>query len=313
MGRGDSAFSVGFAVTGNPDVIPSIPVAEDLELPECCFELLLLVDNADATNAKRNDLTSWFDIFSSSIASAVFKIQKCDGTEFVDVHTITDNTYVGQFIDFGTETHDGLDYITVHDIDWTAIRVAFGVGKYRLISEATSILASTPLLINCDFEYNVQDYTDARANVTVYAKSFNSGNFADWENNGETKFTYPDNYNDGKRFRGTFGQDEDDMEEETTIYNDGFEEDTKKILKLKYKFIMDMYPQKVSRYIQFQMRTADYTEMTNYWNNNATIHDLIKVKATGGYAPAYIKQYSRMGVEIEFKHAFGGNFEKLHC
>jgi len=193
--------------------------------------------------------------------------------------------------------------------------VAFGVGKYRLISEATSVLPSTPVLINCDFEYNVQDYTNARANTTVYVKSFNSGNFAEWRrgNVGESKFTYPDNYSDGKRLAAIFGNDEDGLEEETTLFSNGFEEDTKKILKVEYTLETDVYPQKLRDYVQFQVRMADYVEMTNYQNNNPTKHDRLKVKASSGYTPEYIKQFSKIGFSIKFKHAFGGNFEKLHC
>jgi len=314
MSRGDAFYVVGFKITGDPDAVPSVPDANELELVECCYDLSILVekDNPAVQDPKKNDKTSYFDYFDLSINSATMILAKCvDGAE-VDQVTITDNTY-GTFSDFGVETHDGNNYISLKNINWTLIYDTFGAGRYQFRIETTSVLPSTTTTPRRDFVYNVQEFTNLRANTTVFMKHFNTGNFAELRTNGATKFTYPDNWEDGKRLSSIFGNDTDEMEESYTVYNDGSDEPVERKIIPKYTWELDDMPQNIKQYVQFVVRSAKRVEMTNYQNNNPTKHDTISVQATGGFDPEYIKQYSKSGVVIEFKHYYPDNFTVKQC
>lgn len=310
--RGDSHRAFAFAVTDDP-IIESVPFDENLELEECCYDLPLLVEsgNPAVQDPLKNDKTSYFEFYGKSINAVVLILVKCVNGAAVDQVTISDSTY-GEFKDFGTETHDGLDYISIKDINWTLIFDTFGAGEYQFRTDQTSIFSSTPLVSRFDFVYHLKEFTDSRANTTVFMRVFNSGNMGDHRNNGKTKFTYPDNWEDGKRIDAIFWADKDEMEESYTTFNDGFEEYTGKKLKVTYTLATDTFPQRLREYIQFVVRMANSVEMTNYQNNNPTKHVNLPVQATGGYEPNYIKQFSKAGFSIEFKQAFD-NYEKLHC
>ncbi len=314
MSRGDGFTIKGFRITGNPSIIPSVPDAEELDLVECCYKLPLLVEagNPAVQDPKKNDKTSYFDFFDLSINAASMILAKCVNGVAVDQVTITDSTY-GTFLDFGVETHDELNYISLKNINWTLIFDTFGGGEYQFRIETISVLPSTVTEPRKDFVYHLKEYTNTRANTTVFVSVFNTGNFADLRTNGRTKFTYPDNWQDGKRLNSIFGDDTDELEDTYTVFNDGFEEPIDRRLILKYKWEFDSAPQSIREYIQFVVRSAKLVEITNYQNNNPTIHDTIPVQATGGYDPEYFKQHSKAGAIIEFKHAFQDNFTFLHC
>lgn len=311
--RGESFFSTGFIVTNDPTVITPPDVATALE--ECCYHLPLLVESGDPATQDlfKNDKTSYFEFFDSGTSAASLVLAKCVNNASVDQVTISDNT-LGTYSAFGAETHDGKDYISIKNINWTLIFDTYGAGEYQFKTTSTSIFSSTTPNDRYDFIYNLQEFTADRANHTVFMRIFNTGNSVDYKNNGKTKFTYPDSWVDGKRINSIFGNNTDEMEESYTVFNSGFEEYLDKKLKLNYTLETDQIPEDVRDYLQFVIRMADYVEMTNYVNNSANDHRNTPVQATGGYDPNYIKQVSKAKIEaISFKHAYESNFTKKHC
>lgn len=316
MARDEAWRGNGGRITGNPDEIPSVPDATELDLVECCYELFLLVEagNPFLQNPRINDKTSYFDFFDTSINAASIILAKCVNGVEVDQVTITDSTY-GEFLDFGVEEIDpNLNYISLKNINWTLIYDTFGgAGKYQFRIETLSALASTTTVPRKDFVYHLEEYTNTRANTTVFMKHFNYGNFADPRTNGRTKFTYPADWSNGKRVSSIFGNDSDELEDTYTVFNTGFEEPIDRKFILKYQWEFDSAPQCLRDYIQFAVRSARLVEITNYQNNNPTVHDTIPVQATGGFDPEYLKQYSQAGAIVEFKHAHQDNYSVLHC
>ena len=145
-------------------------------------------------------------------------------------------------------------------------------------------------------------------------RSFNEGNFADYKNNGRTKFTYPDDWVDEKRIDAILWADKDSMEETYIAYNDGSEKPLDRSLSPIYTLETDGLPQNLREYLQFVVRMAYLVEITNHQNNNPTRHTNLPVQATGGFEPVYTKQYSKAKIEaMEFKNAFRDNFNNLLC
>jgi len=314
MSRGDAAFFLGFVVTGDPTVVAPLPIDEDLELEECCYILPLLVEknNPAIQDPFKNDQTSYFEFYDKSISAVSLILTKCVNKVIVDQVTIIDNTY-GTFLDLGVETHDGLDYISIKNINWTLIFDTFGAGEYQFRTDETSIFSSTPLASKFDFQYDLQEFTTRRANTTVFMRIFNSGILVDKKNNGRTQFTFPDNWVDGKRVSAIFGNDKSGMEESYTAFNNGFEEFVSKKILPRYILEVDPMSEDIREYMEIELRMADLVEMTNTVNNAANRHINTPVQATSDFDPTYFKQVSKAKFELEFKHAFEDNFEKLHC
>lgn len=314
MARGDAARNTGYRIADTPVITP-LPSPASLELEECCYDLTLLVEagNPAVQDPLKNDKPSYFELYDLSINAASIILAKCVNGVEVDQVTIADNTY-GTFKDFGVETHDGLNYISIKNVNWTLIFDTFGAGEYQFRVETNSIFSSTTTVPKKDFVYHLKEFTEERANTTVLIRSFNEGNFADYKNNGRTKFTYPDDWVDEKRIDAILWADKDSMEETYIAYNDGSEKPLDRSLSPIYTLETDGLPQNLREYLQFVVRMAYLVEITNHQNNNPTRHTNLPVQATGGFEPVYTKQYSKAKIEaMEFKNAFRDNFNNLLC
>lgn len=295
---------------------PPIPVIdESLELEECCYILPLLADLTD-TDPLKNDRTSFFRYYDqNAVTAAVFIIQKCENGVFVDKVTIADNTY-GEFSPLGDEVHNigGVDhnYIRLDNINWTQILDDFEEGVYRIKAEATNIFGSLGIQESFDFTYELKKFTTKRANVTTFFTIFNSGLLGD-RNDGTKVFIFPDNYVDGKRMNGTIGKDTSGYENDYTVYNDGFEQFVTKKRIPKFVFTGDRTNEPIRKYFENEIMMADKLLVTGYMNNAANTHINTPMQADGEYKPVYFVQSKKAGFEVEFKHAYQGNYEKKHC
>jgi len=302
--RGDVQEELFFA-TGTALPVSNIPdVPEGLK--ECCYELFLFTYTTDVTDDLKNDRTSFFKYYPESFTAGTFIIQKCVGGTFTDQHTITDNTY-GTFKDFATEVKNGFNYISIKNIDWTAVRVSFGVGKYRIKATATDIFSNTDTTYS--FNYKVQDYTSENANNSVFIKIANDGLLGNI-NNPRERFSFPDDWQDGIRIKGTFGDDFSEYEEEHTRYNNGFREYTKHTQVPKYLLNVDRSPWYVRNFLRNEVAMADAIQMTDYNKNSANCHVNTDVERSGSFSPEYIKQVSTSKVQLEFRQAYDNLFKK---
>jgi len=314
---GVAAFFVGFLVSDDPSVIEPVTVSEDLELPECCYELPLLVEAGNPADQDpfKNDKTSYFQFYDSGVDAAALTLVKCiDGVE-VDQVIISDNTY-GEFLDFGVEQHDDRKYISIKNINWTLIFDDFGgAGEFRFRADHNSIFASIVPVPRFDFSYHLKEFNDERARITVFLRIFNSGNLVDQSNasKGKTKFTFPDAWVDGIRFDGKIGGETGGMTRNSTVFRNGFEEYTELLLPPRYVLSTDFFYQKLRDFINIIVRAADLVEITNYGNNLPSRYEDWPVQADGPYEPDYFEDFSLAIFKLEFKHAHQGNYEANHC
>lgn len=280
---------------------------------ECCVDLFLFGDNSDPANTAnpfRNDKTSYLEYYSNDTDTAVMKLQKCVNGLMTDQHTVTDDTY-GTFSDFGDFEADNRKYISLKSIDWTAILLAFGEGKYRLIVETTNILASVVTVPRCTFTYTLKNYSDERADGTVFIKSENIGIIGNIERPTEV-FTFPPEWSDGIRIPAWFGGDTSEYEEETVLYASGFEKDLTNDQVPKYVLDTDALPSEIHNFIKTYIWQANAIKITDYNTDNSNRHTETQVKRTSEHAPNWIKRVKKATVSVEFKSAFN-NLRALPC
>ena len=304
--RGDVQEQVMFATsTALPfSTTPDLPAGLD----ECCYNLMLFVDVNDLSNTLRNDQTSYFKHYAQSFSGATLTIQKCVGGLFVDQHVIIDNTY-GTFKDFGVEVKNNLNYISIKNILWSAVRIDFGLGEYRIVSSGTDIFANE--ILDSSFVYHVKDYSDSAIDNTVFIKVHNSGLLGSVERPQNRRVEFPDGWEDAIRIQGLFGGDSSDYEEEHTRLNDGFEEYTKHTMIPKYLLDVDRAPQNVLNFLRNEILMANRIFMTNY-NTNSLCHVNTEVRRSGNFDPERIKRVTNASVQIEFRSAFDNTY-KSHC
>jgi len=297
---------------GDPSVpVIVLPLAQELE--ECCYDLLLFGDNTSAEtklDTLRNDLTGLLRFYDDSVTAVDFVIQKCVNGVFADQHTIIDNTY-GLFKPLGTEVINGLNYITIKDINWTLILLNFGEGKYRIQTNETTIFPALGIQHQPSFTYTLQNFTETRANNTVYFEIRNSGSLGNRKKVRE-RFSFPEDWRDGIRLKGKFGDDFDPITTEYTVYEDGSKVSIEKTREEKYIFLFDSAPDNIRKFFKNELAMADFVLVTDYNTNNASCHIETPAQVSGGIEPDYIKQYSKASIEVEFTSAFE-NMKKEPC
>lgn len=302
--RGDVQEQLFFA-TGT--AIPSANVPDLPEgLTECCYELFLFTYTDDVTDDLKNDRTSFFKYWPTSFETGTLTIQKCVNGTFTDQAIITDDTY-GTFSDFAVEVKNGQNYISIKNIDWTAVNASFGVGKYRIEAAAMDMFSN--IEVDYSFSYKVQNYTADAANNSVFIKIANTGLLGNI-NNPRERFSFPDDWQDAIRIKGTFGGDTSDFEQERTRYNDGFRQYTKLTQVPKYILDVDRAPWQIRNFLRNEIAMADSIQMTDYNANSANCHTDTDVEIAGGFSPEYIKQVSTAPVQMEFRQAYDNLFKK---
>jgi hypothetical protein len=302
--RGDVQEEVFFA-TGTTVVSANVPDLPE-GLKECCYELFLFTYPTDVLDELKNDRTSYFKYWPTSFETGTLTIQKCVGGVFTDQEIITDDTY-GTFKDFAEETKNGQVYISIKNIDWTAIRVAYGVGEYRIEAAAMDIFGNID--VDYSFSYKVKDYTPDLANNSVFIEITNSGLLGNI-NNPRERFAFPDDWQDAIRIKGKFGDDFSEYEDEYTRLNDGFEDYTRHVQVPKYILFMDRAPQNVRNFMRNEIMMANTIEMTDYNADNANCHIKTPVRRSGGFTPEYINRVTKAKTEIEFRSSYDNTYKK---
>lgn len=312
MSRGDDQYNVFFVAgdTTKPEI--AIPTANPI--PECCCILPLFGNSDYVANPDefKQDETGYFNYYDGSVIDAVtLIIQKCksDGT-FEDKHTVTDNTY-GTYKALGDEIINGLEYISITNINWSKVLVDFGAGVYRIKTNEVNIFPSEDDQNAYSFQYDLQEFTEDRADKTVFFKVLNSGSMGD-RLDGTKTFAFPSDWSDGMRLPGSFGYDFSDYEKTYHKLNSGLRQHTETKRTPKYMFKGLPIGEDARKYFENELMLADFVEITDYNKNAANTHIKTPVHGSGEYSPTYPPSTSKAFFDVEFTHAYD-NYIKKHC
>lgn len=307
--RGDVQTATFFTIGNTPLVFETTDVFASTSATDCCLELPVFASLSD-TDPLKNDRTSFWKPYDNSVTAVVLKLQKCVNGASVTQATISDDTY-GTFIDFGTTTAGGKNFIALKSIDWTQILTDFGVGTYRLKTEETNLLASVPVQNQYSFTYKLMAYNADRVNGTVFFTTTNSAILGNINNQKET-ITFPDDWTDGIRIPGRFGDNKSDYEEERTRYNDGYLQVLTDDQTESYILETDRLTADVHNYFKTEILQADSIKVTDYNADNANCTINKYVKRNGEYSPTWAKGALQAKVIVEFGDAYD-NQRKRNC
>lgn len=199
-----NGFCVKFDLTQYINAI-ILPQEEDRELSLCGYNNLVLADNTGIIN--QNDVCSFMFKLAASTDTIRYYIEK-NGVEIAE---ITDDSY-GLLYTLGSITYySDQSLLTGIVIYWANILSSYGIGKYQLRFDYTSLGTMTSYHSIC---YNLQTYSIARADGTIRIESYMDGYMM------KERINYKGlNFPDMIRVNGFFGNDDEKFEITNDIFS----------------------------------------------------------------------------------------------
>lgn len=312
MSRGDDQFAVFFIAgdTAKPAIV--IPTAK--AIPECCVILPLFGNlqyaDPDFFDEFKQDETSFFRSYDiNAIDSVELEIQKCGANGFENVHTITNNDY-GIYVALGDEIVNGLSLVSIKSINWSKVLVDFGQGVYRVATNEDSIFPTEDIQHDFSFEYELKEFTETRADKTVFFKVSNQGSMGSLDP--RKRIAFPANWVDGIRLPGSI---KDGRREYTKTYHrleSGKLNFTETSAIDKLTFSSRLIKEAPRDFFKNELMMANLVEITNYNKNAANTYITTPVHGDGEFAPTYPRNNSKAFFEVQFTDAFD-NQRKKHC
>lgn len=294
--NGQAQVQVFYVIRDDPK--KANPSLANPENSDCCFELPALAQYTP-TDPIYNDKHSWIQFYSEAFATANLKLQKHNGSEFVDIASLVDNTY-GKFFEYGF-------YETIYDekaigylIEWTKVLNEKGEGDYRLKSAGVQVAGAD--VLNYSFEFCLREYTNDRADETIrmeWYKNGNSGSLTDDKRkldygilNWYNAIRLPDAY---------FGDDRSDFEDRYVKYQNGQMTWLQLNQIEEFSLRIGLIPNYLHRFIKIDVLQSGDIFLTDYNKNNATPHVNKKVIPSSDYSPRWATGTMLAPVDLKFK------------
>ena len=306
----------GEAINQEFFLIPKNPIPEIITPPvphittDCCsaFSLFALAD-VDSDEELRNDVSGFLFWFSDAIATAEMKLQKWNGSAWVNIATLTDNTY-GIFYAFEFFVNDAGEKFIGYQLNWKDVLTINGEASYRIKCNVTDVFSGTGAEYSNN--YCLLQFTNGRADKTVKIEYYLSGQLGMTDDKlvrdlGEL------NWYNSIRLYGFFGFPSSTYESDYIQYSNGqkvWVEDSQEA-----EYTLKLNP--VASFAHDLMRTdvlqADRVEITDY--NSKNPHTFVKkaVIKNSDYSPKWNKMQNQLAsVEVKFIQEYNNN-QKLRC
>jgi hypothetical protein len=292
------------------------PVTIEPDLPDrqfdCCndFFLYVLADTGSGDDLK-NDKKCFTWFFPSVITTVVMELQKHNGTQYVTVATLNDNTY-GTYHAYGFFTNPQDEKFVMYEMEWKNVLTLHGPGQYVILVTLTAAIGSPALSGTFySYEYCLSQYTPQTAQGTVRIDYMLKGITGRIDTDLKAKDYSTLEVQDQIRLKGFFGYPVAEYTTDYVTYNDGsrkFVEDEQEpeyILKLKPA------PAFVHNLMRIDVMMADSVAITDYNNQNAENLVYKYVQKASGYAPDWKYLKTKLApVEVKWRQEFN-NLRKL--
>lgn len=313
-------MALGEAIKEDFILIKNDPAEEliELDLPkstliDCCFSLPVL---AKLTGGDRftNDQSSVIYFYDQGITTASLNLQKWNGSNWVQVAALVDDTY-GTNYPFGFAENQEGEKLLGYLIDWQKVLNEEGEGSYRIQTEETPIVGST--VNRYSFDWCLQTYTNLRADKTVRFDWFNTGVIGDLNDDKKVRdFGKLANGNSYKWFNSLrmpdalFGNNTSSFEREFVRYQSGAETWIKDEQVESYQLITGYYPEYLHKFIKVDLIQSDELFVTNYFSNANSQHRERAVVPSSDYAPNWSYNSKFASVEVTFEQKYQNQFHK---
>ena len=290
--------------------IPSVP-------QECCVLLPALASTLDA-EFKDDFFEVLFHYDRLLTASVVLKLQEQIAGVFVDIATLTDNTYgINRPFDFQRFKDDSRSFVG-YRLDWKTVLSVEGEGIFRIESTHTDLF--TIETVEVSFEFCLKEYSATRANETTRFTWFLDGLIGDVLDD-EQVVDYRnlatliggDGWINQLRLpKSFFGRNKSNYEKEFVRYSNGQQVWIKDEQIEVYEWATGRYDGILHGYIKSNILQGDRILVTDYnrLNSNKIVNKAVKFD--GNYEPDYTVNSLLSRAIVPFSQEFQ-NRKKLRC
>lgn len=290
------------------DFVPDPKKVEVPEFKECCFELKVLA-SLGADDELKDDRTSellWVN--KDLVSGIVMRLQKEDSEgEFQSVYNLNDNVQ-GEFFSYRFFENDLGENFIGYQIYWKNVLTNFGIGKYRVKFEITSVFGDNKETYG--FEYCLEEYSPITAEGTIRIEFNNSGVFGNIDDKKKNDFGELFWYN-SLRLDGYFGFPKSTYELDYVQYNNGQRLYVKDEQEPEYILFLKPLPAFIHNYIRSTALQADQILITDYNSKNPDSYVQKAVILNGEYSPKWnIMKNRKASVEVSFRQEYN-NLKKF--
>ena len=275
---------------------------------ECCFILPALAESGTLTSELKNDKHSVYWCFDSSYTSVELALQKENASGvYVDIDDLT-TSIVGTPYELGFYTTLYNEQAIGYLIEWRKVLQEFGEGQYRI--KCTSTLLTSEVQNRYSFEFCLLEYTEDRADETVYLEWYKNGNSGSLESDYK-KVDYGSlNYYNAIRLpNAKFGFPNIELQKEYTKYQSGENIWIQDSLEQEYTLNIDLIPMWFGDFLIKDANVNTKMLCTDYNQRNHKSFVQIPISFTGVSAN-YEESNTLVSYQMKYKPLFNNFIHK---
>lgn len=305
MAGGEVCYSV-FNQAAERLIPPDKPEVPALNKCGCCFLLTALAtfeNDEDLQNDKHTILGKYNKYFYTDVK---IWIQKEEGGIYVDKQLADAST--GDYLAFGV-VEDLDDSYVAYTVNWRAILIIYGIGKYRFRFEETIYTGSTTENLY-PFEFCLKEYTPRKANGTVRFTWYQKGVLGNWvldedvlNYNTLEDFWKAEGFYNQIRLPSIIGQNKSNYQREYIRYQNGELRYLQDEQVESYIWSSGYFPALLHQFIKTEIIQADKIYATDYNTINPNIIVNKQINPNSGYEPIWHVYKQESKVEVEFVQA----------
>lgn len=306
-------MKLGEAITETAELMLENPVVTTpYTLPstivECCFTMDVLAEIGAQTDPLRNDKSDWIWWYGNSFSTANMILQRWSGSSWVDVATLTDDTFgtISAFAFFTNSFGErGMGYL----LDWWKIinHVDGGEASFRIKTVETPLFGAA--INRYSWEYCLRNWTVDREQETVKVEWNMNGKVGDADNDRKRRDFGSQNRYNQIRLPGNFGFPTAPFESEYVKYqseNPGYGKEVWISNKYFDQFALELYPipSYLHEFLKNDMMLADDVRISDFNSNNPTHYIQKYVKAASNWEPNWNFGSKNASVTIKFEDLY---------
>lgn len=294
-----------YLVAEDPDPpVITLPLAAN-KLNDCCgaFAFKYLADIANS-DEYRNDVSTVTWKFNDIITAATMKLLQYNGSSYVEVAVLNNNTY-GTLLAYGDFVNNAGEKFVGYTLNWRAVISAFDTGSFKVELTITKPTGTSIILSD---EFCIQAFTEEKADKTMRIEYYMNGIIGDNTDDNKTRDYGTLNRYNSLRLPGWFGFPKSTYTKDYTIYTNGSRKWVQD--EQEQEFIMQI--KAVSNKVHELMRTdvlqADEIFITDYNVRNPQQWIKKSVQSTSDYPPDWQVMKSKLSpVKLTFRSAINNH------
>jgi hypothetical protein len=274
---------------------------------ECCFILPALAESS-ITSSLKNDKHAVYFTIDENYTDAVLSLQKQDASgNYEDIDDLTTDIVGTAYpLNFYTTIYNeqSIGYL----IDWQLVLTEFGEGEYRV--KCLKTLLDSTIQNWYSFEFCLREYTEERANETVYLEWYKNGNSGDiYDDKRKIDYGSLNWYNAVRVPNARFGKPNFETQKNYVRYQSGEQVWLQDDLNIDYTLTVDLIPFWFAEWLikDANVNTEMYATDYNVLNHTSYTRKSITAQTV---TPNYDESDILVSLELKYSQLFNNFIHK---